>query len=96
MKQLATVVLGLAMLGPIMTAPVVAQTTVSPDAPAGMSESAPSEMEVGNGELPAAAETPEARLRRECGEWAQQDGVPADELETYINDCVEDRNAAQE
>jgi hypothetical protein len=42
-----------------------------------------------------AAETPEARVQRECREWAVQDGVPEDELPTYINDCVEDRKVQE-
>ncbi len=42
-----------------------------------------------------ATETPEARVQRECREWAVQDGVPEEELPTYIKDCVEDRQAQE-
>lgn len=39
---------------------------------------------------------PEAqRIEAECRDWAVQDGVPEDELATYVKECIEDR-AAQE
>jgi curli biogenesis system outer membrane secretion channel CsgG len=69
------------------SAAVMAQSEVV--APAESTEAAQSQSEVEK------SESPEDRIQRECREWAVQDGVPPDELATYIQECVEDRQAQE-
>ena len=72
---------------------LLAQTEMAPaDAvpPADMSTDMP-----GDASMQPTAESSQDRIQRECREWAVQDGVPADELSMYINDCVEDRQVQE-
>lgn len=44
----------------------------------------------------AAAEEPQAvDFKAECRKYAQEDGVSADEMESYITQCMEDMAAVQ-
>jgi len=43
--------------------------------------------------VPAAAEETESKA--ECARYAQEDGIPADEMQEYLAQCMEDMASAQ-